>query len=123
MTGGLSNPSGLCFPDASTGYEVSSSGVVAKYNGTGVLWPVSIKVSAGIRVFYDAKDIIIRMDHTRLHNIDALLYDLRGRIVAKVSGEAGSAVRIPTASLGSGMFLLSLNDRNGTSCTIPMVFP
>ena len=123
MSGGLTNPTGMRFPGAATGYEVSSSGAVAKYNGTGVLWPVSIKVYSGIRVFFDAKGIVIRTDIARFRKLDASLYDLRGRIVAKVSAEGGSAVRIPTASLGSGMFLLNLNDLDGTSCTIPVIFP
>ena len=123
MSGGLTNPTGMRFPDATTGYEVSSSGAVAKYNGTGVLWPISIKVSAGIRVFFDDKGIIIRTDHPRLSNLNASLYDVRGRIVAKVSGESGGAVRIPTTTLGSGMFLLNLNDRNGISCSFPVVLP
>jgi hypothetical protein len=113
----------MCFPDAATGYEISSTGAVAKYNGTGVLWPVSIKVSAGIRVFFDAKGILIPTNNTRLRYLEASLYDLRGRIVAKVSAERGSAIWIPTTALGSRMLLLNLNDRNGSSCTIPVVLP
>ena len=123
MSGGLTNPTGMCFPDAVTGYEVSSSGVVAKYNGTGVLWPVSIKVSSGIRVFYDNKGIIIRRNNPRVQTLDASLYDLAGRIVARSAAETGNVVRIPIASLGSGAFLLRLEDPKGLSSTIPIMLP
>jgi photosystem II stability/assembly factor-like uncharacterized protein len=111
MSGSLTNPAGMCFPDASTGYEVDSSGAVAKYNGTGVLWPISIKVSAGIRVFYDAKGIIIRTDKTRVGNVNASLYDLRGRIVANAIAISDNELHIPFALLSSGAYLVQVKEK------------
>jgi photosystem II stability/assembly factor-like uncharacterized protein len=122
MSGSLTNPAGMCFPDAATGYEVSSSGAVAKYNGTGVLWPLSAAtVARGVRVFSDSKGIIIRIENPRLRSLSASLFDLRGRIVSKATAEIGNQMRIPTASLGSGTFLLRLDDHDGTSYTLPLI--
>jgi len=49
---GLANPAGMCFPDAATGYEVDSSGVVAKYNGTGVILPLKQLPAKGCAYVY-----------------------------------------------------------------------
>jgi photosystem II stability/assembly factor-like uncharacterized protein len=124
MSGGLTNPVGMCFPDAATGYEVSSSGIVAKYNGTGVLWPLKTSAaSKGVRVFFDFKRIIIRKENTNLRSLDASLYDLAGRVVARAAAETGNETRISTASLGSGTFLLRLDNHDGTTGTVPVVLP
>jgi photosystem II stability/assembly factor-like uncharacterized protein len=124
MTGGLTNPTGMCFPDAATGYEISSTGAVAKYNGTGVLWPLKTPFAAkGLYVFNDTKSIIIRRNNPHQQSLNALLYDLRGRIVARAAAETGNQARIPIASLGSGAFLLRLEDHNGISSIMPLIFP
>jgi photosystem II stability/assembly factor-like uncharacterized protein len=124
MSGGLTNPAGMCFPDAATGYEVDSSGAVAKYNGTGVLWPLNeATVARGVRVFSDSKNIVIRIENPHLRSLAASLFDLRGRIVSKTAAEIGNEVRIPTPSLGSGTFLLRLDGQDGASYTLPVVLP
>lgn len=124
MSGGLANPAGMCFPDAATGYEVDSSGVVAKYNGTGVILPLKTAAGAkGVRMYIEFKSIIIRNENVRLQGLDALLYNLAGRVVARAAKEVGGEALIPVASLGSGIFLLRLDDHDGTSCTVPVVLP